>query len=72
MKCGLCSAPIMGHGHKGEPLVKGIVCGNCNLGVMYSKVKHPNQAANELVIIWCKQGKFVEELKKHDMFSVGG
>ena len=71
MKCGLCSTPIMGHGHLGEPLVNALVCGNCNLGVMYLRVPCPNQASKDLIVQWCKAGRFFEELKKHEQFSVG-
>ena len=71
MKCALCHTKIMGHGHNGDPLVAGLVCGNCNLGVMYSRIPCPNQVARELVIQWCKSGMFIEELKNHERFSVG-
>ena len=71
MKCGLCRAPMMGHGHMGTPLFDGIVCGNCNLAVMYVRVPCPNQPTKIQILEWCRAGTFLEELRKHEQFSVG-
>ena len=32
--CSLCSAPLHGHGHSGEPVSRGRVCDLCNFTVV--------------------------------------
>ena len=72
MMCSICKTPIMGMGEDLRPLVKARGCGNCALGAMHYKVHQGKDIPKETIIMWCRRGNFLDELKKHNRFSVRG